>query len=185
MPANKSQIYQLKITLLGSKPPIWRRVQLRGDMTLYKLHQVIQRAMGWFDGHLHEFEVGEERYGVPDPDWGDEVKSERRVRLGQIVSQPKDRFRYTYDFGDDWDHEIVVEKILEPEPGVHYPRCLTGRRACPPEDVGGLWGYQDFIEIMADPTHPDHESMMEWIGGPFDPAAFDLEEVNEALKEVR
>jgi hypothetical protein len=191
MPAAKGKeakpgpIYQLKITLRGSKPPIWRRVQVSGDITLYKLHQVIQVAMGWTDSHLHQFTAGGIDYGESAPEWGMEVKSERRAHLNQVAPAEKARFTYEYDFGDSWDHEILVEKIVPPEPGVHYPTCLTGKRACPPEDVGGIWGYEGFLESLRDPKHPEHDEYLEWVGGEFDPEAFDCAGVNAVLQQLR
>ena len=129
---DESPVFQLKITLQESKPPIWRRIQVRGSTTLSKLHQILQTVMGWTDSHLHQFIVDGVYYGIPDPDWSDlEIKSERRVKLGQIVTAGKDRFVYEYDFGDSWEHVIVVEKVLPAEPGVRYPTCLAGKRACP------------------------------------------------------
>ncbi len=187
MPARKtdeSPVFQLKVTLKESKPPIWRRIQVRGSTTLPKLHAILQIVMGWTDSHLHEFRVGNIHYGVPDPDWEMDIKNERRVKLGEIVAAVKDRFVYEYDFGDSWEHAIVVEKVLAPEPGVRYPLCLAGKRACPPEDVGGTWGYAEFLEAIGDPEHPEHEDMLTWIGGEFDPLAFDVEAVNQELKNV-
>ena len=186
MPAKKaddSPVYQLKITLQGSKPPIWRRIQVRGSTTLAKLHAILQIVMGWTDSHLHQFIVGDVYYGIPDPDWGDEVKSERRVKLGHIVARVNDRLVYEYDFGDSWAHTIVVEQVLVPEPGTTYPVCLTGKRACPPEDVGGIWGYAEFLEAIRDPRHPEHATMLQWVGGHFDPQAFDVAAVNRAFKQ--
>ena len=187
MPAKQqdSSIYQLKVTLKHSKPPIWRRIQVKGDTTLYKLHQIIQIAMGWTNSHLHQFIADGVYYGEPHPDFGFEVVSERRVRLNHIISDVKDKFIYEYDFGDGWEHEIVVEKILEPEPKVRYPRCIKGKRNCPPEDVGGVWGYDDFLEAIQKEDHPEHEEYLEWIGGSFDPEEFDCEVVNEELKQIR
>ncbi|TAJ84847.1 plasmid pRiA4b ORF-3 family protein [bacterium] len=183
--AQPAEIYQVKITLKDIRPAIWRRVLIPGDITLAKLHRIIQETMGWYDGHLHQFIVGETHYGVPDPDDFSEVKNEKSVRLGQIVSRPKQRFLYEYDFGDGWEHEIVVEKILNPEPGVRYPLCPGGARACPPEDCGGVPGYADFLEAIRNPEHEEHEEMLEWIGGEFDPEEFDLEAVNQSLKSIR
>ena len=180
--ADDSPVFQLKITLRGSKPPIWRRMQVRGSTTLYKMHYILQDVMDWDDYHLHQFIVDGVYYGVPDQEWAPEIISERRVKLEQIVSVEKDRFVYEYDFGDSWEHVIVVEKVLPAEPGVRYPVCLTGRRACPPEDVGGIWGYYDFLEAIQDPKHPEHEDMLEWIGGSFDPEAFDVDRINQQLK---
>jgi hypothetical protein len=180
-------IYQIKITLVGSKPPIWRRLLVRSDTKLGKLHYIIQAAMGWWDEHLHQFIVGGMFYGLPIPEYGDdpELRDERRVKLSQIVAGAGFKLRYEYDFGDDWMHEVLVEKILPPEPGQSYPVCIKGRRACPPEDVGGMWGYADFLEAIRDPEHPEHEEYVEWIGDDFDSEAFDLEAVNAALKALR
>jgi len=179
------QIYQLKITLKESRPPIWRRFQVRSDVTLAKLHRIIQEVMGWFDGHLHQFIVGRIYYGVPDPDDLSETRDERKVRLDQILSVPGRKIVYEYDFGDGWEHEIVLEKILSPDPKTRYPRCLDGARACPPEDCGGIYGYADFLEAIRNPEHEEHEEMLEWIGGEFDQEEFDLEAVNQSLKSIR
>ncbi len=184
MPAKPkdSLVFQLKVTLRYSKPPIWRRIQVRSDVTLHQLHRIIQIAMGWTNSHMHQFIAFGEFYGEPEPEFDFDVKDERRVRLNQIVTQPKDAFIYEYDFGDGWEHEIVLEKILEPEQKASYPRCIKGKRNCPPEDVGGVWGYEGFLEAIGDADHPEHEEYVEWIGGSFDPEAFDLEEVNEELE---
>lgn len=173
-----NQIYQIKITLRDSKPPIWRRVELPAAITLSQLHQVIQAAMGWYDSHLHQFVVGEDYYGVPDPEDFREVRDERRVKFNQILTEPKQKLVYEYDFGDNWQHIVLLEKIVSPEPGVTYPRCTAGKRACPPEDVGGVWGYDSFLEAIRDPANPEHEEMLDWVGGEFDPEEFDLDEVN-------
>jgi hypothetical protein len=179
--ADASPVYQLKITLEGSKPSIWRRIQVRAGTTLPQLHHTIQTAMGWTDSHLHQFIIGGVEYGLPDPDFEEDVRPEQRVKLEQVVTAEKDRFVYEYDFGDSWIHDIVLEKILPPERDVHYPRCLDGKRAGPPEDVGGIWGYAEFLEAIRDTNHPEHEEMLEWCGGEFDPEAFSLDEINQAL----
>jgi Plasmid pRiA4b ORF-3-like protein len=192
MPTSKSlttkpsggSVYQLKITLKDSKPPIWRRVQVPADVTLAKLHQIIQAAMGWYDSHLHQFTVRGTSYGEPHPDYGFEMKNERSVKLNQVAPTEKSKLVYQYDFGDDWEHDIVVEKILPAEAGVRYPVCLTGKRACPPEDVGGVWGYEAMLEAINDPKHPEHDDMIEWLEEDFDPEAFDLEVVNRRLKNL-
>jgi hypothetical protein len=180
-------IYQIKVTLEESKPPIWRRLLVRSDITLADLHRTIQAAFGWWDYHLHQFIIAEIYFGTPDPDYDDdlEMHDERKIRLHQITRREGFKFRYEYDFGDGWLHKVLVEKILPPEPGQHYPVCIKGRRACPPEDVGGMWGYYGFLEAIADPNHEEHEEYLEWVGGEFDPEAFDLEEVNEALRALR
>jgi len=178
-----SPIYRLKVVLKESSPPIWRRIEVRGSTTLAHLHAILQIAMGWTDSHLHEFVVGDARYGMIDLEWDplDRPKDERRARLGAIVTDAKDRFRYEYDLGDGWMHEVVVEQISPAETGVRYPRCIGGKRACPPEDVGGIWGYGDFLEALRDPAHEEHETMVEWSGGSFDPEVFDIEAINREL----
>ena len=183
-----SQVYQLKITLLGSQPPIWRRFQVPNDMNLAKLHQVIQLVMGWEDSHMHQFKVGKTYYGATYPDDFDgmpETRDERKARLQELIARPKAKFVYEYDFGDSWEHEVVLEKILPSETGTTYPVCVEGKRACPPEDCGGVWGYPDFLAAIQDPSHPDHEDMLEWIGGSFDPEAFEVETVNKKLRRIR
>jgi len=179
-PAGSTTVYQIKVTLENSKPPIWRRLLVPANLTLGDLHYILQIAMGWTDSHLHQFKVGEKVYGVPHPrmEW---TLDEDRIELAQIIPGEKSRFRYEYDFGDSWTHLILVEKILPAEPGKTYPICLTGKRNCPPEDCGGVWGFADFVDAMADPKHPEHESLKEWHGEDFDPEAFDLDEVNRML----
>ena len=178
-------MYQLKVTLLDTKPPIWRRVLVDGSATLDQVHEVIQAAFGWWNYHLHEFEIGGARYGVPDPDWDWEPpRDERHVRL-ESVAKEGTSFRYTYDFGDAWDHRIVVEKLTPATPGMAIPACIDGRRVCPPEDCGGTWGYRDLLEILSDPTHPEHAARREWLGHPFDPEAFDKAEFEDNLSNGR
>jgi hypothetical protein len=173
-------IYQLKVTLNGTKPSIWRRLLVPASLTLGDLHYIIQVAMGWTDSHMHEFFVGEKRYGSPHPDM-DDTLDEDRAKLAKLIPGEKFKFRYEYDFGDSWVHTIAVEKILDPDPGKSYPVCLKGKGACPPEDCGGVWGFNDFLAAIADPDHPEHENLKEWSGGDYDPDAFDLDEVNQML----
>lgn len=179
-----TQVYQLKITLKHTKPPIWRRVLVPDNLTLNQLHHVIQVAMGWYDAHLHEFNIGGISYGSPDVDFGMEVKDDAKVRINQVIGKNAKRFRYTYDFGDDWEHIIEIEKVLPYESGRIYPACVAGKRACPPEDVGGPWGYESFLETIRDPSDPEHEEMLEWVGGEFDPEEFDIDEVNEVFARM-
>ncbi len=141
--------------------------------------------MGWETRHLHEFAVGGDRFGEPDPEYGFEMKDDRKTRLHRVASRKGDRFTYIYDFGDGWRHELVVEKIDLPEPGTVYSILLGGERACPPEDCGGIGGYADFLEAIQDPDHPEHDDMRAWIGGSFDPEAFDGDGVNRRLKRIR
>lgn len=177
-------IYQLKISLKGSRPPIWRRVQVNSDITLAKLHQIVQAAMGWQDYHLHTFLIQGEEYGQPQPEYDFNVRDEKRVKLSQIAMQEKVKFVYTYDMGDDWEHEILVEKILPPDPQIVYPICLKGKGACPPEDCGGVWGYKDLLTVLQQPEHPEYASMLEWVDDDFDPNFFDLDDVNELLHNL-
>ena len=184
-PSPGEPICQLKVTLKGSKPPIWRRVQVPGSITLATLHRVIQVIMGWEDYHLHQFITREKYFGqrVPDFDFGPPMEDERAVKLIDVAPTEKTRFLYEYDFGDSWEHAILVEKILTAEKGVHYPICLTGKRACPPEDCGGIWGYYQLLETVQDPGDPEHEDMLDWLGDDFDPEAFDLDAINRELKD--
>jgi hypothetical protein len=184
-PAAPSEIYQLKVTLRYSKPPIWRRILERGDTTLARLHDILQVAMGWTDSHLHQFVVGTTSYGPVDPYNELDVENERSVRLSEVAPQAKARFTYEYDFGDGWLHQIVVERVRPAEEGTRYPVCVAGKRACPPEDCGGIWGYESFLESIRDPTHPEHADMLAWAGGSFDPEAFDLEDVNRQLRHMQ
>ncbi|MFC4912387.1 plasmid pRiA4b ORF-3 family protein [Actinomadura gamaensis] len=178
-----SSVHRIKVTLTGLRPPIWRRLEVPSAMPLDALHLVLQAAFGWENYHMWSFETGSGTYGVADRELG--FRSAATARLQQVAARPKDTIVYLYDFGDSWEHEILVEAVAPAEPGVAYPRCLTGRRAGPPEDCGGVWGYGDLIEILADPDHEDHAERLEWLGldsaDEFDPAAFDAAEVNAAL----
>jgi Plasmid pRiA4b ORF-3-like protein len=178
-----AEVYQLKVTLRGSKPPIWRRFQVPADITLARLHDALQDVMGWTNSHLHQFVIAGTYYGVPYGDFMDlEVIDERRVKLNQVVTKVKSKFTYEYDFGDSWEHVVVLEKVLPPEPGVRYPVCLAGARNCPPEDCGGVWGYDDLVQALQKPGTPRQEELLEWIGGEFDPEAFDVGEVNRRIR---
>ncbi|MBV9208053.1 MAG: plasmid pRiA4b ORF-3 family protein [Actinobacteria bacterium] len=179
-------VYQLKITLRGvSKPPVWRRVVVPAAATLDFLHDVIQVAMGWQDGHLHVFSTPVKDYGMPGSDLG--YADERRATLGEVLGRPGASMRYTYDFGDEWEHDIVLEKILPPGPGTAVPSCLAGKGACPPEDCGGAWGYASLKEVLADPDHDEHEDLLDWLGldsaAEFDPSEFRLEDRNAQLSQ--
>ena len=174
-------VYQLKITLKDSHLPIWRRILVKNNINLARLHRVIQIVMGWADYHLHHFKINDQYYGVPDPEWENDTLNEKEFSLNQLVKTEKKRFSYLYDFGDNWDHEILVEKILKPEPKKHYPACVTGKRACPPEDSGSIWGYYEKLKIMNDPSHPEHEEVVDWMFEDFDPDEFDLKRINDQL----
>lgn len=177
-------IARLHVVLAKIEPPIWRRIDVPLDLTFARLHEILQITFGWADSHLHKFEAGKLRIGVPDPDLGDEnVEDEQVTRLDRVV-RALERFQYEYDFGDSWIHRITVEKTLEPEEGAAYPRCVGGERSAPPEDCGGPWGYEEFLAAMADPNHEEHESMLAWSGGKFDPERFDLASVNRRLSSL-
>jgi hypothetical protein len=175
----------LKVTLLGLDPPIWRRIALASDITLGELHHVLQEAMGWQHSHLHDFRVGKTIYGDQEMLVETAEQDEWEASLAQVAPKEKKRFLYTYDVGDNWEHEILVEAVQAPEPGTRYPVCLAGEFACPPEDVGGVWGYADLLEALADPNHPDREEMLDWVDESFDPTAFNLTKVNARLKRLR
>ena len=174
-------IYRFRVTLKGSDPLIWRRFQVP-DLTLGELHDVLQVVMGWQDSHMHQFIVNGTYYGVVmSDDLAPDVEDEDGIRLGRVFTgRKKPHIVYEYDFGDNWEHEIV----LEPEPGFKYPRCVEGARACPPENCGGIGIYAGFVDAITDPKHPDHRDMKEWIGGKFDPEKFSVVEVNKGLRKV-
>lgn len=175
-------IFQLKISLSNISPPIWRRVLVPANFTLADLHNLIQASFEWAGYHLHSFDVDGIEYGEPSDDDFYEVQDEGKLRLMQFVRGEKYKFRYTYDFGDDWGHVILVEKILPADPALSYPVCIKGKRATPPEDVGGPWGYAEFLETIADPESEEYDEMMEWSGEDFDPEYFDLDEINARIQ---
>jgi hypothetical protein len=179
------KVYQLKISLLESNPPIWRRLIVADNTALADLHWIFQLAMGWTNSHLHQFIVDEQYYS--DPDFGlDEedfdVNDESMETLGSVLAEEDAPFIYEYDFGDNWRHLITIEQVLDPSEVESFPRCIDGGRSCPPEDVGGVWGYENFLEAIADPAHEDHEQFLVWAGGSFDPERFSAERINRLLR---
>lgn len=178
-----SPVYQIKVSLDGIRPPIWRRIVVPGDITLDKLHRILQIVMGWEDYHLHQFTIAGKRYGDAGQDEFGELGllDERRHTLRQLLPRKGLRFKYEYDFGDSWQHTLVVEKIMISEEAGPYPACLAGKRACPPEDIGGVWGYEQYLAVLQHPEHPQHDEWLQW-RGEFDPEAFDLEKVNAELR---
>lgn len=178
-----AEIYQFEITLLGGiEPRIWRRFAAQADMTLADLHDVIQIVMGWWDEHLHQFVIKGKSYGMPSVDL--DFIDASQVKLRDVVTRRGNKFVYEYDFGDCWQHELEVLERGPRETDVRYPVCLAGERACPPEDCGGVWGYEELLETIADPSHDEHERMMEWVGEEFDPEAFDPDQINQKLHRV-
>jgi len=182
-------VCQIKIVLLGTRPPIWRRVLVPADFTLAELHNVIQTAMGWENEHLHEFRIGGLRFGVADPKdalmGGPRCINEENAQIGNVLNKRGPKPRYIYDFGDGWEHALTVEKIRidAPEAGVTYPLFTAGKRNCPPEDCGGISGFYHKLEVLSDPNHEEHEELREWMGD-FDPETFSIETVNQKLHKM-
>jgi hypothetical protein len=175
------KIYQLKIQLQGVKnPPVWRKVLMPATDMLLDLHNVIQGAMGWYDAHLHQFIHGNTYYCLPMPGYDDfgRIKDERNFKISQLLTVEKQAIQYEYDFGDGWLHKITLEAILTAKPEETYPRLIRGKGACPFEDCGGVWGYEELKDILNNPEHPEYEERREWLGfeedDVFDPNEFDL-----------
>ena len=184
--APAASIYTLKISLREIKPAIWRIVEVRGDTTLATLHRVIQAAMGWQDYHLHLFQVGALNFGVPsDEDFGERTLDERKVTVSALLSKAGNKLIYTYDFGDDWEHEVKLEKVTAPVSRTRYRRCIGGSRACPPEDSHGPYGYMQMLEALRDPKHEEHEQWAEWAPKDFDPEAFNLKVTDGEVSRAR
>lgn len=182
------RIYQLTIALQHIEPRIWRTVLVPDTLSLAKLDRVLQAAMGWTNSHLHEWRIHDQRYGVlnPDGDAPGQLLDERKFTVGGVLGDNIVEFAHAYDFGDGWEHHVVVDRRLAVEPERNaWPMCTAGAHACPPEDVGGPPGYMDFLHAMRDPTHEDHLQMWRWCGGPFDPTAFSLNEANRAIRRLR
>lgn len=183
--SKKIKIYQFKISLLDITPKIWRRIQVPENYKFSNLHDAIQDAMGWYDCHLHEFSLVntktglKERIGMLDEDDDFEPKllDEAKIRISKYFSTENTKAKYDYDFGDNWEHEIILEKILSAEDGTKYPKCIAGKNACPPEDCGGIWGYESMLKIIQNPKHPEYKEQMQWLNGKFDPKEFDMESV--------
>ena len=178
---------QLRISLKDHTPTIWRRLVVPGEIKLSKLHSIFQAAMGWEDYHLHQFQMGEQVYGVPDDEFDfeefDDI-DEDTVLFSEVVSASM-RFSYQYDFGDNWQHEVVIETIESVPMVLKFATCIDGQRACPPEDCGGTGGFEEFVEAVTDPTHEEYAEYVDWVGRPFDPEAFSVAATNAALQRVR
>jgi Plasmid pRiA4b ORF-3-like protein len=184
-PSAPAKALQLKIALLGSQPPIWRRVLVSPDTTLENLHWVIQVVMPWTNSHLHDFADREGKRWTSVNSELEDTEDESTVTIGKLLGKPRAKLLYTYDFGDTWEHAIELEKTIETEPGQSLPTCIKGARNAPPDDCGGIWGYADFLAAIKNPQHSEHANMLEWIGGKFDPEAFDLDEINRNLKRLK
>jgi hypothetical protein len=177
-------VFQLRVSLVGSEPLVWRRLLVPGSVSMARLHDMFQAAMGWTNSHLHCFTVGGERYGMQYDEYPEGEIDEKTVKVRRAIGA-RQAFQYEYDFGDSWDHEVVVEQSVMSVRGLKHAVCLAGENACPPEDCGGVYGYADLLRVLADAQHEDHEHLMAWAGGPIDPTAFDLVAANVALQGVR
>lgn len=178
----KKQIYQIQIELQDSEPKIWRRVLVASDIVLADLHKIIQTTMGWSNSHLHQFINGKASYAPEEFELG-ATADPSRIKLHSVLKKEKEKLKYEYDFGDGWEHIIMLEKILPYEKIVELPQCIDGKRNCPPDDCGGISQYSNLLKIVSNPRHKEYAELMEWLGGEFDPEYFDMEDINEVLKE--
>ncbi|NJL86711.1 MAG: plasmid pRiA4b ORF-3 family protein [Leptolyngbyaceae cyanobacterium SM1_1_3] len=176
----QAQVYQLVITLADSDPAVWRRCQVPIDISLVRLHIVLQAAMGWQNSHQYEFKIGGDRYGASAAEGA--AKDEQGIHLSELAVQAEQQFTYFYDFGDGWLHLVLLEAVLPLDPQQTYPVCLGGEQACPPEDSGGIWGYEELLERLNDPEEPDYLELWNWVGSDFNPDVFDLEAANQRLR---
>ncbi len=181
------KVYQLKIQLEPNyiKPPIWRRILVKSNISFMDLHKIIQVTMGWENAHLWSFDY--ENYSISKPSkfdtFGDTIDA-NTIKLSEVLKKVKSKISYTYDFGDGWDHIITLEKILEVvDINQKLPTCIKGKRACPPEDCGGVWGYQNLLDIISNKKHPEHDEMIAWLGGGFDPEEFEIDDINDCLHD--
>lgn len=180
--------YQIKVVLPETDPPIWRQFVVPPSVTLHRLHLILQDVMGWTNSHLYRFKIGTKEYGEPHPDnefYELDFKNSRRTKLWQVVTKKDSTFQYEYDFGDNWTHMLLVEDVIKGGPAKQYPVCLAGERACPPEDCGGTYGYAELLEIIKNPNHEQYQDMIIWLGGRFDPEAFNIDIVNLKLRAMR
>jgi hypothetical protein len=180
-------IYQLRVELQRLEPLVWRRILVPGTVKLAKLDRVLQAAMGWNNTHLHEWVIQGQRYGAPDDEWADQdVRDDRKVTVGAVLTELVDKFTHNYDFGDGWEHQVTVEQRLPVQEGRNdWPMCIAGENACPPDDVGGPDGYLNFLEALRKPQHEQHLDYWRWWGGPFESTSFSINAANLALRRVR
>lgn len=177
----KGQVYQIKISLHVSKPKIWRRVLINPTINLDDFHQIIQTVMGWTNSHLHQFEDGLDIY-CPKEFEIEDSRDSHKVKVNSILRMEAEKIKYEYDFGDGWMHEVLLEKVFPLDFPSQIPCCVTGRGNCPPEDCGGIWGFEGIKAILSNPKHDQYDETLEWVGGPFDPSYFNKDEINERLK---
>lgn len=181
------KVYQIQVALKGFKPKIWRRLLIPSDLLLSDFHKIIQTSMGWTNSHLHQFIKNRTFYTMKmqDDDFWNEMDNVdyKSIKISDLLRKEKEKIIYEYDFGDGWEHDIILEKLLPIDDKINYPVCLKGKMNCPPEDCGGVWGYSDMLEILKQPDHEEYESYIEWLGDEFNPEYFDKDEVNELLRE--
>jgi hypothetical protein len=180
-------IARLKITLDDVKPVVLRRVEVPFDIRLDRLHLTIQAAMGWTNSHLYEIRAGGVGWSTPypDADWAGDFIDARKARLGDILEDiGKKTLKYLYDFGDGWEHTIKIERLIDPEPGINYPRLIEANGHCPPEDVGGPWGYGELLEAIADPSHGRHRELKEWLADDFNPNVVDVDGLSKDVADL-
>lgn len=181
------KVYQIQIALKGFKPKIWRRLLIPSDLLLSDFHKIIQTSMGWTNSHLHQFIKNRTFYTMKmqDDDFWNETDNVdyKSIRISDLLRKEKEKIIYEYDFGDGWEHDIILEKLLPIDNKINFPVCLKGKMNCPPEDCGGVWGYSNMLEILKQPDHEEYESYIEWLGDDFNPEYFDKDEVNELLRE--
>jgi hypothetical protein len=182
--ASKSKVHELYVELEDIEPLVWRRLLVSATIKLPELHDLLQLAMGWTNSHLHSFTFGEKTFGMAGVDDFEELDmlDERKQTLEAALGDCVREFIYEYDFGDSWRCRIEVKSLARPNPNWHFPLCTGGARAAPPDDVGGPGGYEEFLAAIKDPEHEEHDSMLTWIGGAFDPEGFDLNAINRALR---
>jgi hypothetical protein len=186
-PQNQPKIFQIKVRLLETSPIVWRTFLISSNVTLHRLHLVLQDVMGWYNYHLYRFQVGSDEYGEPNLDndfYELDFKNSKRAKLGNIIKEKNSIFLYEYDFGDGWEHQLLVEDILETDPEKQYPVCIAGENACPREDSGGTHGYAEMMEIIQNPAHEEYRSTKTWLGKGFNPRKFDIESVNKRLSKM-
>jgi hypothetical protein len=182
-------IYQIKISLKNIQPKVWRRILVKSNTPLLDFHYIIQTTMGWTNSHLHRFRKNKMYFSIPleDEDFDEFDRGEdylkAKLKISDLLITEKDKIIYDYDFGDDWSHEIILEKVLNIDINTIYPKCIKGQMCCPPEDCGGDWGYENILQIIQNKKHSEYKDTIEWLGGGFDPEYFDLEEINEGLQE--
>jgi len=182
----KKSIYQIKIVLKGSKPKIWRRILVPSDLLLSDLHKIIQTTMGWTNSHLHQFIKDKTFYVQKSTEddfwWNINYMDYAKIKISVLLKKEKDKIIYEYDFGDGWEHDIILEKIRNETANKNIPICLTGKNNCPPEDCGGIWGYYEMLESIKNPNNDKYNDYIDWLGYEFDPTYFNKDEINEMLK---